>query len=111
MAIVETPTTWYEDIVDGTGRIQPVLLDCVRAELDRLVSAQGRRARAARVALEVASGFESRSCGGAKVDDEIISAANSAKAIVATADDELRRAANASHLRVVFLRKGRVAFD
>ncbi|MDG6962113.1 MAG: hypothetical protein JRN71_06690 [Nitrososphaerota archaeon] len=32
MAVVERPTTWFEDIVDNIGKFQPVLLDCVRDE-------------------------------------------------------------------------------
>jgi len=33
MAVVETPTTWYEDIVEKVGKFEPVILDCAKAEL------------------------------------------------------------------------------
>ena len=108
MAVVETPTTWFEDIVDAVGRFEPVLLDCVRGELERLARGQGRRSRSARVALDLALDFKPLHCGGAPVDDEIMSAALTADALVATTDASLARTARAAHLRVVSLRKGRV---
>ncbi len=111
MAVVESPTTWFEDIVDAIGRFQPVLLGCVRAELDKLASGQGRKARAARVSLDLASKFSSLPCGGSKVDDEIMSAALSSKALVATADGGLARSLRAAHVRVISLRGGRVSVE
>ena len=111
MAVVETPTTWYEDIVGGIGKFQPILLECVKKELEGLASGQGRRARTARLSLELASEFRIHPCGSAHVDDEIVSSAASAAAYVATADSELARSARAAHLRVVSLRRGRVAID
>jgi rRNA-processing protein FCF1 len=111
MAVVDEPTTWYEDIVDGIGKFQPVLLECVKEELQKLASGQGRRARTARVALDLAKDFESGECGGAGVDDEIISASSSRGAALATLDSELASAARGTHLRVISLKKGRVALD
>jgi rRNA-processing protein FCF1 len=108
MAVAETPTTWFEDIVEGVGMFQPVLLDCVKDELTRLASREGRKSRAARVALELASGFARLPCGGAKVDDEVISAALSRGAAVATADGGVAGACQAAHVSVVSLRSGRV---
>lgn len=108
MAVVETPTTWYEDIVDEIGRFQPVLLECVKEELDRLAKGDGKRARTARLSLELASKFHIDPCGSAHVDDEIVSAAVTCGAIVATADTELARSVNAAHQKVISLRKGRV---
>jgi rRNA-processing protein FCF1 len=109
MAVVESPTTWFEDIVDSIGRFQPVLLSCVREELERLASGQGRRARSARVALELASKFSALPCGKASVDDEIASLALTKGALVATVDSGLLRSLRASHVRVVTLRRGRVS--
>lgn len=109
MAVVEKPTTWYEDIVDGIGKFEPVLLECVRGELEKMATAQDKRARAARVSLDLASNFARAPCGRAKVDDEIVSAALSAKAVVATADLELARSLRAAHVRVVSLKSGRVS--
>jgi len=110
MAVVENPTTWYEDMVDEIGKFQPVLLECVKGELEKLASGQGRRARTARLALDIASSFAIGPCGSAHVDDEIVSAAVTGGSIVATADSELARAARAAHREVISLRKGRVAF-
>jgi len=109
MAIVEQPTTWRDDIVEGLGRFEPVILECVRGELQKLASGQGKRARTARVALDIAGGFRGVGCGKASVDDEIISASASAGAALATVDSDLARSARGAHLKVVTLRNGRVA--
>ncbi|MDE1852992.1 MAG: hypothetical protein KGI38_04490 [Thaumarchaeota archaeon] len=108
MAVVETPTTWFEDIVDNIGRFQPILPDCVRVELEMLAAGQGRKARAARVSLELAAKFSRMPCGKARVDDEIVSAAMSNEAAVATTDGDLAKSARAAHVRVISLRRGRV---
>jgi rRNA-processing protein FCF1 len=108
MALVETPTTWLEDMIDRVGKLEPVLLECVGEELQRLASGKGEKSRTARVALDLSTQFDRLPCGGARVDDEIISTASSEGALVATTDSELARAAKAAHLRVISLRKGRV---
>ena len=110
MAVADRPTTWYEDMVEGMGRFQPVLPDCVRSELERLAEGEGRRSRTARVAISIASGFQTVSCGGTRVDDEIASAAASTGASVATTDDQLARTLRASKVKVISLSRGRVAF-
>ncbi len=109
MAVVDEPTTWYEDIVDGVGKFEPLLLECVRDELRSLASGKGRKARTARVALNIAKEFKLAKCGGANVDDEIVSASASLGALVATVDSDLARAAKASHIQVISMRRGRVA--
>ncbi|MDG7010631.1 MAG: hypothetical protein JRN57_00790 [Nitrososphaerota archaeon] len=109
MAVVERPTTWAEDIAADVGRFQPVLLGCVRDELRAIASGRGRKARTARVALELAAGFAGGSCGGASVDDEIMSQALSDGALVATIDSGLLRSLRAAHVKAVTLRRGRVA--
>jgi rRNA-processing protein FCF1 len=111
MAVVERPTTWFEDIVDGVGKFQPVLLDCVRTELEGIASGEGKRSRNARVCLELASKFDAAACGGASVDDEIVSAARSTGALVASVDAELLAALKAAHLQAITLRSGRVSLD
>ena len=108
MAVVARPTTWFEDIVDSVGKFEPVILDCVRSELERLASREGRRSRDARASLEMASRFKAERSGTGRVDDEIASAARSTGAMVATADSELANTLRASHLKVISLRKGRV---
>ncbi len=108
MAVVERPTTWFEDIVDGVGKFQPVLLDCARTELEKLASGQGRRSRTARASLELSSRFKGYPCGGARVDDELASAALTHRAMGATIDSELARSLRAARVKVITLRAGRV---
>jgi rRNA-processing protein FCF1 len=111
MAVAENPTTWFEDIVAGVGKFEPVLLDCVRGELDSLATGEGKKARLARVSLDMASRFNGVPCGKAPVDDEIASAALSYPALVATADSGLAASLRASHVTVISLRKGRVNLE
>ena len=108
IAVVESPTTWFEDIAESIGKFQPVLLSCVREELDRLASGQGKKARSARVALELAAGFAGGRCGAASVDDEIVSHALTEGALVATTDSGLLSSLGAAHVLAVTLRGGRV---
>ncbi len=109
MAVVERPTTWFEDITEKIGRFEPVALECVLAELERMASGDGRKGRTARVALELAERFSRVPCGGARTDEEIVSAAVTIDAAVATADRDLARTLGARNVRVVGLRSGRVA--
>jgi len=109
MAVAEHPTTWFEDIAENIGKLEPVVLECVLAELARLASTQGRRSRAASVAIEIAEEFSHAPCGGARPDQEIASAALTMKAAVATADLDLARSLKARRVRVFGLRSGRVA--
>ncbi|MGD0395907.1 MAG: PIN domain-containing protein [Nitrososphaerales archaeon] len=109
MAVVEHPTTWFEDITEMIGRFEPVALECVLAELERLASGDGKKGRAARVALELAGKFSRVPCGGAGTDEEMVSAAITMDAAVATADRDLARSLEVRRVRVVGLRSGRVA--
>jgi rRNA-processing protein FCF1 len=109
MAVVDRPTTWFEDITEKIGRFEPIALECVLAELRRLASGNGMKSRTARVALELAEGFSHLPCGGARPDEEIVSAALTMNATVATADRELAQLLRTRKVRVVGLRSGRVA--
>jgi rRNA-processing protein FCF1 len=109
MAVVEHPTTWFEDITEKIGGFEPVALECVLAELRRLALGDGRKGRAARVALELAEGFSRVPRGGARTDEEITSAALTMNATVATADRDLARSLVARKVRVVGLHSNRVA--
>lgn len=109
MALVARPTTWFEDMVEKAGRIQPILLDCVGDELRKMAAGQGRKARDARVSLDLAYGFGRLPCGRGRVDDEIVSSAIEGGALVATVDAGLIRALRSAHVGVVSLRGGRVA--
>lgn len=109
MAVVERPTTWFEDITEKVGKFEPVALECVLAELGRLASGDRRKGRAARVALDLARGFSRVPCGEARPDEEIMSAALTMNATVATADRGLAQSLGTRNVRVVGLRSGRVA--
>ena len=109
MAVAEKPTTWFEDIVGLVGKFEPVLPDCVREELERMAGGQSKKARTARVGLDLASRFSRARCGESRVDDEIVSAALSTKALVATTDSDLAHALRSVHVRVISLKAGRVA--
>ena len=111
MAVVENPTTWFEDMVDGLGKFEPVIPECVKSELEKLARGQGRKSRWARVSLGLAAGFRTFPCGWANVDDEIMSAALSRGAWVATTDSALMRTLKSAHTRVVTLHRGRVALE
>jgi rRNA-processing protein FCF1 len=109
MAVVERPTTWFEDMVEGLGRFEPTTMECVEEELGRIASRQGRRARDARVAMELANRFGKLACGGAGVDEEIVSAAVARGAAVATTDAKLADSLRSLRVRVISLAGGRVA--
>ena len=108
MAVAERPTTWFEDMVDLVGGFQPVLLTCVKGELEQLASGGGTRSRTARVALDLTSKFASEPCGAARVDDEIVSAARTSGSLAATVDSELLASLRVAHVRAVSLSGGRV---
>jgi rRNA-processing protein FCF1 len=109
MAVAENPTTWFEDIVEQAGMIEPILLGCVREELESMALDQGRKGRLARVSLEMASSFTELPCGKGMVDDEIASAAATLPALVATTDRRLFDSLKGSHVKVISLRKGRTS--
>ena len=108
MAVAEKPTTWFEDIVDLVGSFEPVLLDCVRQELEKIALGEGKKGRLARVSLEMAAKFAGAPCGNGAVDDEIISAAKTQSAFVGTSDSGLSDSLRASRVKVISLRGGRV---
>jgi rRNA-processing protein FCF1 len=107
MAVAENPTSWFQDIVQSLGSFEPTLPACVGDELSKLAAGRGKRARLARVALDLASKFGTIPCGNADVDDEIMSAAMTEGAVVATTDANLALSLKAAHLKVVSLRSGR----
>lgn len=109
MAVAETPTPWMEGIGEAVGRVEPVMLSCVRQEMQRLSKGSGKRARLASLALNLSSGFKVLECGGSDVDSEIISAALSLKAWVATVDADLAVTLRARGAKVMGLRSGRVS--
>src|SRR5437870_9006573 len=109
MAIVENPTTWYEDIVERVGKFEPVILDCAKSELDRLARGESKKARYAKLALELTKEFEVERCGGLTVDDEIASYGKGARAIVATLDAALLTRLRKMRVDAITLRSGRVA--
>jgi rRNA-processing protein FCF1 len=107
MSVSEHPTGWREDLTQALGLFEPVLLECVKAELAGLAEGAGKKARLARLALLLAEGFSPQPCGGARVDDELVSAALGSGAAVATVDEKLAESLRAVHVEVVSLRSGR----
>ena len=110
IAVLEKPTTWYEDISEKVGRFQPVILDCVKKELTKLSEGETKRARYARLALELTKEFELEMCGGGlPVDDEITSYSKGASAFVATVDAKLLSSLRKTRVGAITLKSGRVA--
>jgi rRNA-processing protein FCF1 len=109
MAVALHPTAWSDDMEAALGKFEPVILDCVKIELQKISSGRGRKARLASLALELAREFSAGPCGRFGVDDEIASTALATGAIVATVDGELMRVMRTLGVRVVSLRSGRVA--
>ncbi len=109
MAVAEHPTDWLEDIRASRGGFQPVVLDCVRSELERLASGSGRRSKLAALAIQISRDFVTLPCKGRRVDEEIASKAQEENAAVATVDGELAASLRALRVPVVGLRSGRVA--
>jgi len=109
MAVAEHPTTWLEDVTERVGKVEPIVLECVLDEMDRLASKEDKRARIARVALELAQNFSRFPSGKASPDAEIMSAAITLGAAVATADRDLAANLRGRRVRVFSLRLGRLA--
>lgn len=109
MAVVERPTTWFEDVTDALGKFRPTVLDCTLAELKRLAGKQLKRSRTAALALELAKDFAVEKSGSGRVDDEVVSFALANRCAVATIDRELVRTLRAREVSVIGLSKGRVA--
>jgi len=109
MAVVEHPTTWFEDITDAVGKVRPTVLDCTVDELQRIVRKQLRKSRTAALALELAKEFAVEKSGGGRVDDEIVSYSLARHCVVATVDRELVRTLRARRVKVLGLKNGRVA--
>jgi rRNA-processing protein FCF1 len=109
IAVLERPTTWYEDISGITGNFVPVLLDSVRTELERIAAKQTKRGRLAALALEMSDSFAREGETSGRTDSEIISYAITEKAAVATVDGEMIRRLRGMHTRAFTLRSGRVA--
>ncbi|MBI3022163.1 MAG: hypothetical protein HYY68_00370 [Thaumarchaeota archaeon] len=110
MAIMEHPTTWYEDILESVGSFKPTVLDVVQQELANVSKGGGKRSRFAALALELSSNFtavKARSKNG-KPDDELISYAKEKRAMVATIDGELLERLAALRVPAITLRRGRV---
>ena len=110
MAIMEHPTTWYEDILESIGSFKPTVLDVVQRELAMVSKGRGKRSRFAALALELSSNFttaKTRSSNG-KPDDELISYAKEKRAMVATIYGKLIERLAALRVPVITLRQGRV---
>ncbi len=111
IAVVERPTTWYEDIIEKAGSFEPIILDCVKKELTGLAKRETKRGRFAKLAGELAKEFRVEKCGGLSVDDEIASFSKGVGALVATVDGRLLARLQRLHVQTITLRSGRVVLS
>lgn len=112
VAVMESPTSWSEDIAEKVGAFTPVVLASVRVELARLTAKGDKRGRFAALAIQLleAGKFSLEPDGGGKPDDEIISFALRERAAVATIDSDLAKRLRASRVQtIITLRGGRVS--
>jgi rRNA-processing protein FCF1 len=111
MAVMESPTPWQDDITQAVGAHSFVVLQSVRAELERIAMEGTRRARFASLGLDVVLrlGVRVQPDKGGKPDDEMISFALVDRAAVATVDAELVARLRAVGLKTITLRGGRVS--
>ena len=109
MAVVERPTTWFEDMTQALGKVVPVVPECVLDELAKISTREGRRSKVARVAGDLAAGFTKARCSGGSVDDCVIDRARESKGVVATVDRQMVTSLKRARQRVVTLHRGRVA--
>ena len=109
MAVVERPTTWFEDMTLQLGKVDPMVPECVLDELVKISRREGRRSRVARVAADLAASFKRAECSRAGVDDCVIDCAVKNKAVVATVDANMIVSLKRSRQKVVTLHGGRVA--
>jgi rRNA-processing protein FCF1 len=108
LAIVQHPTTWYEDLVERIGAFQPIILGCVYDELERIANSNTRRGRFAGLAKDIAGDFKKVNCKRDSPDDEIISYSSANRARIATIDGDLISRVKALRMQLVTLRHGRV---
>jgi rRNA-processing protein FCF1 len=110
IAVMQNPTTWYEDMLEKIGSFKPAILNMVQMELESIKERGGAKAKYASLAKELSSTFtiiRTRS----KVDhtdDAIISYAKENRVSVATIDSELIERLKALKIATITLRKGRV---
>jgi rRNA-processing protein FCF1 len=108
IAVMERPTTWYEDIVLQVGSFEIVILSCVEQELVKLAKKGSRVGKFARLAVDLCRSFNHAQSGEGEVDSEIISYARTHHAAVASIDRELIARAKAAKIKVLTLRRGRL---
>jgi rRNA-processing protein FCF1 len=109
MAVSERPTDWQEGAAEALGKVEPVMLACVSAELERIASGGGSRGGLARSALEVSAKFRTEPCEGASADDAIVRYCVDHAAWAATVDGELMGRLGALGCRVLTLKGGRAS--
>jgi rRNA-processing protein FCF1 len=110
MAVMEHPTTWQGDITQAVGKPSFVILQSVKAELERISKEGSKRAKLASLALGLTRDgtIGTQPDRGGRPDDEIVSSALSDKAAVAAIDSELVARLRALGITTITLRGGRV---
>ena len=111
MVLVSKPIKQVARVESLLGRLDFLVPDIVRSELERLVEKAGpKRSTLAKTALELAkSKFKTVAVGKARhVDDSIIEYAVAHKCAVATIDTNLRRRLIATEVLVLTLSRDRL---
>ena len=111
--VASIPALGFDVVEDSLGRVELTVLDAVSEELLSIrLRAPVKRAKAAGLALEYASGLKRVSSGaGEGVDGKILNYAESRGAAVATLDSELKRRLRAVGVPVVSRRGNRLVVD
>jgi rRNA-processing protein FCF1 len=86
--LVETPSTFLDELRAKMGDVEFSVPDSVIGELKGLAGSRGVKARKAKLALSYATGLKSMKHGG-EADDALVSLAQENGAVVATLDKSL----------------------
>jgi rRNA-processing protein FCF1 len=111
IAVMEHPTSWQEDILEAVGGFEPVILESVDEELERLSRRGDKTAKFAGLAkgLVEEGRIKVEKYPKTSPDDDMMSYAGREHAAVATVDSALIRQLRALGIKVISLRAGRAA--
>jgi rRNA-processing protein FCF1 len=107
LRIAEEPTDWENQVDQLFGQYMAVILSSVESELKSIASGKGKRAKMAKVALEISSRFPVVERNG-PVDKTILDFASERDAVVATSDAELASSLLERGIKVISLRNRRI---
>ena len=102
--LANEPVKGMDELEASLGKIQFVIPTVVIKELNRLLSSAGvKRAKEAKLALELVSMFKTVELDGIVADDVIIDYALKRKCVAATIDDELKSKLRRNGINVITL--------